>query len=460
MADTYTQLVNSRVGRQLASRLGLPRPTTLRRYAPGDPLVEGPVLVAGPSGKHGRAPLAAHVRELLSAERIGVLADADGPQRLAAVVADLSAVETPAELDIVRTLVGPALKRLAPSGRVVLLGREHGLADGPTLRAVRQSLEGITRSVGKELRAGATANLVLVAPGADANVDATIRFLLSGRSAYVDGQTVEVGPAGLGGPAGRGVSEPPEDWAHPLAGKVAVVTGAARGIGAAIAEVLARDGATVVCVDVPAAGEGLARTANRLGGTALQLDVTAPDAGQRIVQHARTRHGSLDIVVHNAGITRDRLLVNLDADRWRSVLDVNLGSVLRMNEAILAPGGLADGGHVVCVSSIAGIAGNRGQTNYAASKAGIIGLVEALGASPELHGRGVTVNAVAPGFIETEMTARIPLATREIGRRLNSLSQGGLPLDVAETVAWLSQDANAGVTGNVVRVCGQSLLGA
>jgi 3-oxoacyl-[acyl-carrier protein] reductase len=224
--------------------------------------------------------------------------------------------------------------------------------------------------------------------------------------------------------------------------------------------VLSRDGATVVCVDVPAAGEALARNANRLGGTALQVDVTSPDAGRRIVDHARSRHGSLDVMVHNAGITRDKLLANMDESRWSSVVDVNLGSVIRMNEAILAPDGLADGGHVVCVSSIAGIAGNRGQTNYAASKAGIVGLVQALGADPELHARRITVNAVAPGFIETEMTAKIPLATREVGRRLSSLQQGGLPVDVAETVAWLSQDANAGVTGNVVRVCGQSLLGA
>ena len=252
----------------------------------------------------------------------------------------------------------------------------------------------------------------------------------------------------------------PDDWHTPLAGKVAVVTGAARGIGASIAEVLARDGATVVGVDIPSAGESLARNANRLGGTALQLDVTAPDAGRRIVDHARKRHGSLDIMVHNAGITRDKLLANMDESRWASVVDVNLGSVIRMNEAILAPDGLAEGGHVVCVSSIAGIAGNRGQTNYAASKAGVIGLVTALGGSPDLYARRVTVNAVAPGFIETEMTAKIPLATRELGRRLSSLQQGGLPVDVAETVAWFSQDANAGVTGNVVRVCGQSLLGA
>jgi 3-oxoacyl-[acyl-carrier protein] reductase len=449
-ADTYTQLVNSRVGRQLAGRLGLPRPVPLRRYAPGDPLVVGTVLVAG----HGDAPLAGRMRRMLTGEHLDVVADASGPQRLGAVVLDLSGIEDPAQLDVVRTVVGPALKRLAPSGRVLLLGRDHGRSDGPTLRGVRQSLEGITRSVAKELRAGATANLVLVGAGSDANIDAAVRFFLSGRSAYVDGQIVHVATSR------SPLLTPPADWARPLAGKVAVVTGAARGIGAAIAEVLARDGATVVCVDVPAAGEGLARIANRLGGTALQLDVTAPDAGRRIVRHARTRHGSLDVVVHNAGITRDRLLVNLDADRWRSVLDVNLGSVLRMNEAILGADGLAPGGHLVCVSSIAGIAGNRGQTNYAASKAGIIGLVEALGSSPDLHARGITVNAVAPGFIETEMTAKIPVATRELGRRLNSLSQGGLPVDVAETVAWLSQDANAGVTGNVLRVCGQSLLGA
>ena len=164
--------------------------------------------------------------------------------------------------------------------------------------------------------------------------------------------------------------------------------------------------------------------------------------------------------MHNAGITRDKLLANMDEARWASVLDVNLGSILRMNEVLLADGGIRDGGHVVLVSSIAGIAGNRGQTNYGASKAGVIGLVDALAADDGLRARGITVNAVAPGFIETEMTAKVPFATREVGRLLNSLNQGGLPVDVAETIAWFSQDANAGVTGNVVRVCGQSLLGA
>ncbi len=259
-----------------------------------------------------------------------------------------------------------------------------------------------------------------------------------------------------------GDSLPPRlaDPARPLAGKVAVVTGSARGIGADIARVLARDGATLVCVDVPPAGSALAAVANAVGGTALQADVTASDAGHRILDHARTRHGGLDVVVHNAGITRDKLLANTDADRWHAVLDVNLLSILRMNEAFLGQDGLRDGGHVVLVSSIAGIAGNRGQSNYAASKAGVLGLLDAYAADEQLRRRGITVNAVAPGFIETEMTARIPLATRELGRRLNSLSQGGLPVDVAETIAHFASDRQAAVSGNVVRVCGQSLIGA
>jgi len=451
MADTYSDLVNSKVGQQVASRLGLPRPVRLRRYAPDQPLVPGPVLVAG----LGDAPLAARAADMLRGEAIDIIPVVADGQRVGAVVLDLSGANELNDLDAFRTILAPALKKLAPSGRVVVFGGSVATAGtDPMLRATRRALEGVVRSIGKELRAGATANLVTVVEGEEANADAALRFFLSGRSAYVDGQVVTVGGAS-GGPAAA-----PDDWHTPLAGKVAVVTGAARGIGASIAEVLARDGATVVGVDIPAAGESLARNANRLGGTALQLDVTAPDAGRRIVDHARSRHGSLDVMVHNAGITRDKLLANMDEARWASVLDVNLGSVIRMNETILAPYGLADGGHVVCVSSIAGIAGNRGQTNYAASKAGVIGMVTALGGSPELYGRGITVNAVAPGFIETEMTAKIPFATRELGRRLSSLQQGGLPLDVAETVAWFSQDANAGVTGNVVRVCGQSLLGA
>src|SRR5439155_23624325 len=130
----------------------------------------------------------------------------------------------------------------------------------------------------------------------------------------------------------------------------------------------------------------------------------------------------------------------------------------RINDALLADGVLRDGARIVSVSSVGGIAGNRGQANYATSKAGIIGMVEAL--APVLRERGATINAVAPGFIETAMTAAMPLPAREAGRRMNSLAQGGMPVDVAETIAWLAGPASGAVNGNVVRVCGQSLLGA
>ena len=143
-------------------------------------------------------------------------------------------------------------------------------------------------------------------------------------------------------------------------------------------------------------------------------------------------------------------------DRWQQVLDVNLVAQERINAVAIDL--LREDGRIVCVSSMSGIAGNAGQTNYATSKAGVIGLVQAL--APVVAERGITINAVAPGFIETQMTAAMPIAVREAGRRMNSLRQGGLPVDVAETIAWFASPGSAGVNGNVVRVCGQSLLGA
>jgi 3-oxoacyl-[acyl-carrier protein] reductase len=148
----------------------------------------------------------------------------------------------------------------------------------------------------------------------------------------------------------------------------------------------------------------------------------------------------------------------MSEDEWDLVLAINLTAQERLNEALVDGGVLREGGRIVTVSSIGGIAGNRGQTNYGASKAGVIGIVETL--APVLAEKGQTINAVAPGFIETKMTAAMPLGTREAGRRMNSVAQGGQPVDVAETIAWLASPASGGVNGNVVRVCGQSLIGA
>jgi 3-oxoacyl-[acyl-carrier protein] reductase len=295
--------------------------------------------------------------------------------------------------------------------------------------------------------------LVYLSPDAKpaaTGLESTMRFILSAKSAYVDGQVFYVGAAD---------ASPPADWDKPLAGKVGIVTGAARGIGATIAEVFARDGAKVVAIDVEQAAEALADTAGRVGATALTLDVTAADAVDQIAAHLREHYdGRADILVNNAGITRDKLLANMDDDRWNTVLAVNLLAPKRLTEGLVDNGSIGEGGRVIGLSSMAGIAGNRGQTNYATTKAGMIGLTQAL--APVLADKGITINAVAPGFIETKMTAAIPLATREVGRRLNSLLQGGYPVDVAETIAYFASPASSAVTGNTIRVCGQAMMGA
>ncbi|MEU0653078.1 3-oxoacyl-ACP reductase [Streptomyces albogriseolus] len=435
MADRYLSFTGTAPGRFLTRRLGLPRPAPLRRWSAERPALDGGLLhlTAGAS-RLDLAPVLA---------RTGLPTD-DTAGKPAAVVLDATGVRTVEDLDEVHAALHPVVRSVAGSGRIVVLGAPLDTADHHQA-AAQQALEGFTRSLGKEIGGGRTVNLVRLTDASAA--ESTLRFLLSPKSAYVSGQVIAVGDQ---------ESPAPEDADRPLTGRTALVTGAARGIGEAVAQALARDGAEVVVLDVPQAGEDARRVAERIGGSVLLLDMTAADAGARI---AEALPGGLDVLVHNAGVTRDRRLVNMPKDRWSSVLDVNLGSVLRTTDALLEAGTLRRDGRIVATASIAGIAGNAGQTNYGASKAGVTGFVRAL-APRALAAHGVTVNAVAPGFIETKMTAAVPLLIREAGRRMNSLAQGGLPVDVAETTAWLAHPGSGAVNGQVVRVCGQSLLGA
>lgn len=451
MTDRYQQFANSGVGKLVVSRLGLPSPVRLRRYRPGQPLLDGPALLgAAPDGR-----LSQTLAAILTSADTDVhksIAESGEGTRYGAAVFDATGITGPEQLRELHEFFHPVMRRIGTCGRVLVLGTPPEKITAAGEQIAQRALEGFTRSVGKELRRGATAQLVYVAKGAEDAIESTVRFLLSAKSAYVAGQVVRVGPVK---PDAIVV---PDDWARPSAGRVALVTGASRGIGAAIAEVLARDGAHVVCLDIPAQGADLSSVANRIGGEALQLDITAADAPTRLADHLMNRHDGVDVVVHNAGITRDRTLAKMDAGRWDSVLNVNLAGQMRVNELFLSRKVLRPNGRIIGVSSIAGIAGNVGQTNYATSKAGVIGMVAAL--APKLARQGSTVNAVAPGFIETKMTAAVPLVIREAGRRMNGMTQGGLPVDVAETIAWYANPASNGVNGNVVRVCGQSLLGA
>jgi 3-oxoacyl-[acyl-carrier protein] reductase len=442
MTDVYSQLVNAPVLGAVARQVGLPQPALLDRYQPGRPVISGAVLSGGAPGGRLEKPLKA-LLDKIGAERGG----AEGPAK--ALVFDATGIADSTELVELQRFFYPGVPRLRRSGRAIVLGTTPALAGSARAHTAQRALEGFTRSLAKEIGAkGATAQLVYVEPGAEDQLDSTLRFLLSPRSAYVDGQVIRVG---------QGVAPLPElNWDLPLDGKTALVTGASRGIGAAIAATLGRDGAKVVGLDVPQAEADLRAVVDALGGEALALDITADEAPERIAGHFKA--GELDVVVHNAGVTRDRTIAKMPEDRWTGLIEINLSAEERIDDALLDSKTLARNGRIVCVSSMSGIAGNSGQTNYAASKAGVIGMVEAL--APELAKRKATINAVAPGFIETQMTAAMPIGPREVGRRLSSLSQGGLPVDVAETIAWFASPASTGVNGNVVRVCGQSLLGA
>jgi len=463
MTDQYQAFTQSPIGKFVVKNLGLPSPVVLERFESAQPVVKGAVLVgAAPSSVlsgaiaqvlsniHADSYVGNNVALQQEAAKVGLnlrpFNAGDKESKFKAVVFDASGIQNSEQLNELYKFFNPIARQVATSGRGIVIGITPETARTVKQAIAQRALEGFIKSVGKEFKKGITAQVVYVDEGAAANLESTLRFLLSPRSAYVSGQVIRVSKADV----------VDVDWAKPLAGKTALVTGASRGIGEAIAHVLARDGAHVICLDVPQQQADLDRVAADIGGSTLAIDITAADAGEKI-KAAAAKQGGLDIIVHNAGITRDKTLANMKPELWDLVININLSAAERVNDYLLENDGLNANGRIVCVSSISGIAGNLGQTNYAASKAGVIGLVKFT--APILK-NGITINAVAPGFIETQMTAAIPFAIREAGRRMNSMQQGGLPVDVAETIAWFASAASTGVNGNVVRVCGQSLLGA
>ena len=467
MSDFYTNFANSGFGRALLGAVNLPTPHILERYAEGAPSFRGNILVGGTGAstaidvivaalQGSEANLYVTVGNGANSRVEGAVGSANGvtaytpdkedDQKFKALVFDATGVADTTELKTVYEFLHPVIRKLEPCARVIILGETPELCNDRKKQTAQRALEGFLRSVGKEISRGAAAALLYVAPGAEANAESPLRFFLSPKSAYVSAQVVRVTPAPIA----------TVDWQKPLAGKNALVTGGSRGIGEAIAETLARDGAKVVVLDIEPMAQDLKNVAQRIDGDYLVGDVTADDVADAIANKFEGI-GGLDILVHNAGVTRDKTLGGMPEHMWDMVMDINLISEEVINERLLAASVLNADARIVCVSSMSGIAGNFGQTNYAMSKAGVIGMVQAT--AKALH-NGMTINAVAPGFIETQMTAAIPFTIREAGRRMNSMSQGGQPIDVAETIAFFASPASSGINGNVVRVCGQSMLGA
>ncbi|MCP3097277.1 3-oxoacyl-ACP reductase [Myxococcus sp. K15C18031901] len=452
MTDRLMSLAHNPLTRGLVRALGLPQPTQLARARVGwsaRPFVDRVLAVGGTPGGFARQQVHAALTE--GGARVVESASEGADPELHGIVFDATGLEGPGGLRALYDFFHPRGPRLARNARVLVVAAVPEEMERPAAAAAARGVEGFVRSLGKEVgRRGVTVNLIYLARGAEARLSGPLRFFCGVACTYVSGQAVRLS---------TGVRPPSAVPLHEaLDGKVALVTGAARGIGEATAQRLAQEGARVVCLDVPALEEALKATASRIGGEALVLDVTATDAPARLVAALKERHGGVDIVVHNAGITRDRTFAKMTPEQWDAVLAVNLAAIVAVDEALSEGGVLRDDGRLVYLSSISGVAGNFGQTNYATSKAALIGYVAAL--APRLAGRGICANAVAPGFIETAMVDKMPLMTREVGRRLNSLSQGGLPRDVAELITFLASPGAFGVTGNTVRVCGQGLIGA
>jgi len=471
--DVYQNVVNHPWAQPLVKALNLPVPVKLKRQVQAsEEFLRGKALFgAANTGQKTESDVSKAIlsvlvkssaklfftkhkqqQDLMEASKsfpLKVLSDTT--QKHSALVFDATSITAPEELSSLYEFYHSSIARLAEHSRVVVVGLSPESCKEPAQASAMKALEGFIRSCAKEIGGkAATANLLLLEPESEHLLEAPLRYLLSARAAFVTGQTLSV--AKVSG------SNETINWRQPLFDKTALVTGASRGIGKAIAETLARDGAKVILLDIEPCKDDLNTLAKKLGGHAVIADVSDKKGLTKLIKDVQKGSETIDILVNNAGITRDKTLARMDDKRWNSVIDINLSAIQRITEALVDKKVLKVGGRVICISSINGIAGCFGQTNYSTSKSGVIGYVEAM--DKPLARRKITINAIAPGFIETQMTQAIPFLSREIGRRINSLSQGGQPEDVAEAVALFASPASAGLRANTLRVCGQNLVGA
>jgi len=431
---------------KLFSLLGFAKPITLKRYN-GHNHLPANTLVLNTATQSNEA-----LNQLLTKLKFNVIINNDDliVKSIESLVIDATSYQGERSYLTLYKTVHENLKYLSTNARIVLIAKASQPSLSTEENTFSQALVGFSKSLAKEVgRKGSTVNIIFtstkqISENPKALV-APLGFLLSAKSAFVSGQVVSIN------------NNKNDLTVNKDKQKTAIVTGAAQGIGAAIAEKLSNDGYLVIGIDIEPMKALLTTTMANLSGEAFTLDVSDSCAGEQLIQLGKKHHG-FDLVVHNAGITRDKTLGKMPEQWWQQTLNINLLSVMRINKSLLSQNSINSGGRIVCLSSMNGIAGQGGQTNYACSKAGIIGYVASM--SRELSTKNITINAVAPGFIETKMTKKMPFAPREMGRRMNALGQGGLPTDVAETVAFFATDDCYAISGQTVRVCGLNIIGA
>jgi len=474
MSDFFLSLSRNQLARTVVTKTGIPipLPQNLRRQrAPWShaTLSGRKIALGGPGIQHAGSGVSSIsgmegdlAAILMSAGAVisGEHSEIDG------LLFDATEISGPQALKALYDYFHPILGKLKNCSHVLIVGRHR--PSFPIAAATQEALSGFVRSLAKELGGrGITVNLIVLPPGESsthhADISGIVRYFLSDHSSFVTGQVLNVSePA----PGASNVKQ--QKYENLLEDRTILVTGAAQGIGAAIARRIASEGAKVLLLDRPQELTNLEAVAREIHGMAIPIDLLQSDAVTATIKKLREMapiHG----VVHNAGITRDKTLFKMSPSKWESVIRLNFEIPIAITDMMMGPDHdfiCSKDASFVFLSSVSGISGNLGQTNYASSKAGLIGYVEAMVQSVNQsftgflsRGRRERFNCIAPGFIETRMTETMPIAIREVARRFNSLKQAGQPDDVAQAVTFLLSDAATCINGETLRVCGQNIVG-